>query len=114
MEDLDSAIFRLRGSFCPIGNPKWLNQAILDLVHFPHDGVRPFHQKSTCITKLTLGPCVVRIWSRYPLELRGGAKLCLQTRLMLMTSGWAAMRLMTSGGQLSSTEADAGHAAADA
>jgi len=30
----------------------------------PHRGVRPFHQKSTCLTKLTLGPYVVQIWSR--------------------------------------------------
>ena len=29
----------------------------------PHGGVRPFHQKSTCLTQLTLGPCVVQIWS---------------------------------------------------
>jgi len=27
----------------------------------PHGGVRPFHQKSTCITQLTLGPSVVHI-----------------------------------------------------
>jgi len=26
----------------------------------PHGGVRPFHQKSTCITQLTSGPCVVQ------------------------------------------------------
>ena len=32
----------------------------------PHGGVRPFHQKSTCLTRLTLGPNVVQIWSRYP------------------------------------------------
>ena len=27
--------------------------------HLPPDGVRPFHQKSTCITQLTLGPNLV-------------------------------------------------------
>jgi len=31
----------------------------------PHGGVRPFHQKSTCVTQLTLGPYVVQIWSRH-------------------------------------------------
>jgi len=30
----------------------------------PHSGVRPVHQKSNCITQLTLGPYVVKIWSR--------------------------------------------------
>ena len=30
----------------------------------PHGGVRPVHQKSTCLTQLTLGPRVVQIWSR--------------------------------------------------
>ena len=34
--------------------------------HVPHGGVRPFHQKSTCPKQLTLGPCVVQIWSRAP------------------------------------------------
>ena len=28
----------------------------------PHGGARPFHRKSTCLTKLTLGPYVVQIW----------------------------------------------------
>ena len=37
----------------------------------PHGRVRPFHQKSTCITQLTLGPIEVQIWSRNTLELRG-------------------------------------------
>ena len=30
-----------------------------------HGGVRPFHQKSTCLTQLTLGPYVVQNWSSY-------------------------------------------------
>ena len=30
----------------------------------PHGGLRPFHQKSTCPSKLTLQPCVAQIWSR--------------------------------------------------
>jgi hypothetical protein len=30
----------------------------------PHVGVQPFHQKSTCSTKFTLGRYVVQIWSR--------------------------------------------------
>ena len=30
----------------------------------PHGGLRPFHQKSTCLTQLTLVPYVVRMWSR--------------------------------------------------
>ena len=37
----------------------------------PHGGARPVHQKSTCLTQLTLGPYVVRIWSRYPSNLEG-------------------------------------------
>ena len=32
---------------------------------FPHGGVRPLHQKSTCLTQSTLGPDVLQIWSRY-------------------------------------------------
>ena len=31
---------------------------------FPHGGVQPFHQKSTCLTQLTLGPYLVQSWSR--------------------------------------------------
>jgi len=31
----------------------------------PHGGLRPFHQKSTCLTQLTSGPYVVHISSRY-------------------------------------------------
>ena len=30
----------------------------------PHGGARPFHQKSSCTTQLTLGRYVVQIWSR--------------------------------------------------
>jgi len=30
----------------------------------PHGGVRTFHQNSTCLTQLSLGPCVVQIWWR--------------------------------------------------
>ena len=36
----------------------------------PHGGLRTFHQKSTCLTQLTLGPNLVQIWSRNTLELR--------------------------------------------
>jgi len=47
---------------------KWLhfkNREINSHVpHLPHGGVRPFHQKSTCLTQLTLGPYVVHNWSR--------------------------------------------------
>jgi len=35
------------------------------LLACPHGGGRPFHQKSNCITQITLGPYVVQIWSRY-------------------------------------------------
>ena len=31
---------------------------------YPHGGVRPFRQKSTCLTQLTSGPYVVPVWSR--------------------------------------------------
>ena len=30
----------------------------------PHSGLRTFHQKSTCLSQLTLRPHVVHIWSR--------------------------------------------------
>ena len=30
----------------------------------PHGGVRPLHQKSTCLTQSALGPYAVQIWSR--------------------------------------------------
>ena len=33
-------------------------------LNLPHGGIRPFHQKSTCLTELTSGPYVVQIWSR--------------------------------------------------
>ena len=36
-----------------------------------HGGVRPLHQKPTCLMQLTLGPHAVHIWSRNPLELKG-------------------------------------------
>ena len=31
---------------------------------FPHGGVRPIHQKSTCLTQSILGPYLVHSWSR--------------------------------------------------
>ena len=34
----------------------------------PRGGVRPFHQKSTCITQSTLERYVVQIWSRNTLK----------------------------------------------
>ena len=40
---------------------------------YPHGGVRPFHQKSTCLTQITLGPYVVQIWSRTP-RISAGSK----------------------------------------
>ena len=36
------------------------NVAVIELC----DSERPFHQKSSCLTQLTLGPYVVQIWSR--------------------------------------------------
>jgi len=39
----------------------------------PHGGVRPFHQKSTFLTQLTLGSYVVQIWSRTP-RISAGSK----------------------------------------
>ena len=38
-------------------------------------GVRPLHQKSTCLTQLTSGPGVVHIWSRNTLGLKGDETL---------------------------------------
>ena len=37
----------------------------------PHGGLRPFHQKLTCLTHLSSGPRVVQIWSRHPPNLEG-------------------------------------------
>ena len=39
-------------------------------VRLPHGGVRPFHQKSTCLTQSTSGPHVVQIWLHNTLEFR--------------------------------------------
>ena len=36
-----------------------------------HGGVRPFHQKSACLTQLTGGPYVVQSWSRNTPDFRG-------------------------------------------
>ena len=57
--------FLFRGSTVDHGTPlgSW--------VHVPHGGVRGFYQKSTCLTQLTLGLCVVQIWSRNALKFRG-------------------------------------------
>ena len=47
---------------------------------FPHGGERPFLQKSTCLTQLTLGRYVVQIWSRgghVPLIIEGNETLVL-------------------------------------
>ena len=41
----------------------------------PHGGEGPVHQQSTCITQFTLGPCVVQIWSRNNLDLKGNETL---------------------------------------
>ena len=38
-----------------------------------HDGLRQFHQKSSCITQLTSGLHVVHMWSRTP-PILGGTK----------------------------------------
>ena len=41
----------------------------------PHGGVCSFHQKSTCLTQLTLRPCVMQIWSRNTPESGGNEPL---------------------------------------
>ena len=43
----------------------------------PYGGVRPFHQKSTCLAQLTLGPNVVQIWLRNTLKFGGNETLKL-------------------------------------
>ena len=53
-------------------------------LRYPHGGVRPFHQKSTCLTQLTLGPYVVQIWSRNTPE--SGAN---ETLVLHRVGGWA-------------------------
>ena len=35
------------------------------IVASPHGGLRPFHQKSTCIAQSTVGHYLVQMWSRY-------------------------------------------------
>jgi len=51
-----------------------LNPKLRDLgcaeVSVPHGRVRPFHQKSNCLTQLTFGQNVVQVWSRDTLKLR--------------------------------------------
>ena len=46
----------------------------------PHGGLRPLHQRSTCITQLICGPFLVRIWPRgghVPLRIEGNESLVL-------------------------------------
>ena len=54
-------------------NYKWFKMGLLALYTVKYDpfitsqlASRSFHQKSTCITQLTLGPHPVQIWSRTP------------------------------------------------
>ena len=44
-------------------------------VFLPHDGLRPFHQTTTCLMQITSGPYVVQIWSRYPPIFKGNETL---------------------------------------
>ena len=46
------------------GKSRLESMQLYQLVH-PHGGVRPFDQKSTCLTRLNLRPYVVQMWSRY-------------------------------------------------
>ena len=46
----------------------------------PHGGMRPFHRKSTCLARLSLGPCVMQIWSRNPQNFRQGDPRALPSR----------------------------------
>jgi len=59
------------GMVVSISNKRsFLSMRVLLLRHilgggaYPHGGVRPFHQKSTCHAQLTLEPYVVQTWSR--------------------------------------------------
>jgi hypothetical protein len=45
----------------------------LKVFSHPHGGVRPFHQKSTCLTQLTLGRYVVQSRPNWPVN-RGSTK----------------------------------------
>ena len=40
-------------------------------IESPHGGLRPVHQKSTCLSQSTSGPYVVRCWSHCPPNLEG-------------------------------------------
>ena len=68
--------FKVKGAVSPLSaepnkrirfGPAELTTQIMNYHYFdpPHVGVRPFHQKSTCIKQFTLGPYVVQIWTRY-------------------------------------------------
>ena len=53
--------------------------------------MRPFHQKSTRLTQLTLGPYAVQIWSRNTLDLRKNETLVLHR----VASSSSCMKLST-------------------
>ena len=53
----------------------WGRQLTEARCSWPHSGLRPFHQKSTCLTSFTSGAYVVQIWSRATLDLRGNETL---------------------------------------
>ena len=44
------------------------DQRLIRVSSSPHGGVRPLHQKSTCLTQLSRGPYAVQIWSRNTTE----------------------------------------------
>jgi len=52
------------GAICPFLTKKCPG-FLKNLKKSTFGGVLTFHQQSICITQLTLGPCVMQIWSRY-------------------------------------------------
>ena len=62
---------------------------IFNFKHRPHGGLRPFHQKSTCIMQLTLGLYDVQIWShggRVPLRIERNETRVLHRVVVLYIS----------------------------
>ena len=69
------------------------------LSRVPPGGVHRFHQKSTCLTQLTLGPYVVQIWSRSTPEYEVNENFALHrvgamTLQDLASSGWSLFKVL--------------------
>jgi len=78
MQTFGGGVYRLQGSTSRVhvleirlleqgllkGQRQPLVAPVLRTTCRPYGGVLPIHQKSICPTQSTLGPCVVKVWSR--------------------------------------------------